>query len=238
MSFVLTKRQQRQQRKAIFCSRTCARKNQHQKNHAAIRKEKNCEQCKTTFIVANWNDDKRFCSIKCSSRTRFKTPESFINGQSEKLARMVGDEKYYRWLETQAKRFGLKFNVEWQDLLQEFLLSIAEGKTGKFEFVFFESIRRSYKRGITGSHKAIEIAGGEEMLASVRDNRKQMSAYQFAEYLADLRRITSDTEYQLTCMYLCGFDKGEIFENSKELSRRELVALWKRLGIEGRIREL
>jgi hypothetical protein len=236
--FTLTKRQLRQQRKAVYCSRTCARKDQHRKNHADIRSEKSCETCGHVFRVANWDRSKRFCSAKCSARARFGNPNGFDQKAKEKLERMVKDQKYAKWLESKAKSYGSKYGVDWRDLLQEFLLSIAEGKTAKFEHVFYGAIRSEYKRGITGSHNAVEVFGGDEIFQAIRDNRRSMSEYEFAEYLADLRRVTTDDEYKLACMFLLGFDKGEIFDHVGRKNRREIAALWKRLGIQGRIKNL
>lgn len=151
---------------------------------------------------------------------------------------MVTDPPYWKWLESKAKSYGSKYGVDWRDLFQEFLLSVVEGKTAKFEHVFYGTIREEYKRGITGSHNKLEVFGGDELLKAVRDNRRSMSEYEFAEYLADLRRVTTEDEYKLTCMYLIGFDKGEIFEHVGRVGRKELGELWKRLGIEGRIKDL
>lgn len=144
---------------------------------------------------------------------------------------MVGDEKYYGWLQTQARNTGRKYRVDQEDLLQDFFLSVSEGKTAKFEHVFFESIRTEYKRGITGKHDAPEFSYDETLLKRVRYNDRRMTDHEFIEYLVDLKRLVSETEYKLVCMYLAGFDSREIWEQTKDVSRRDLAALWKRIGI-------
>lgn len=229
--FELTKRQMRQSKKAIFCSRTCARRKQHERNHADKRESKDCETCGETFRVANWDRAKRFCSTKCSARSRFSRPSDHLSKSKEKLSRMVGDEKYYRWLESRAKEFGRKYRLDWRDLLQEFLLGVLEGKTAKFEHTYYEMVRREYCRGITGKRDAADIFSGEELWGSIQESKKSMGDFEFIEYLADLKRNLSDVEYKLVCMLLIGFDKRDIFEQSKDFTRREMVAFWSKIGV-------
>lgn len=145
--------------------------------------------------------------------------------------RMIGDESYYSWLKAKSRNFGVKYKVDSEDLLQEFFLSVMEGKTAKFEHVFFGAIRSEYCRGVTGKHDAVDFSYDETLLVRVADTRRKLSDPDFIEYLCDLRSITSETEYKLVCMYLGGFDQGEIYEKAKDVSRRDLAALWKRLGL-------
>lgn len=145
---------------------------------------------------------------------------------------MVTDQKYYNWLQTKARKAGQKYEVSSEDLLQDFFLSALEGKTAKFEHVFFNSIREEYCRGMTGKRSAPEISYDQELLVRVKDTRKTMGDHEFVEYLCDLKSICTETEYKLVCMYLAGFDQGEIYQKTKDIfSRRELAALWKRLGL-------
>jgi hypothetical protein len=144
---------------------------------------------------------------------------------------MVSDPGYYRWLQQKARRTALKYRVDERDLLQDFFLSALEGKTAKFEHVFFSSIRSEYQRGITGRTDAADFSVDDTLLDRVRDNRRSMPDHEFIEYICDLRTICSETEFKLVCMYIVGFDQGEIWKMSKDVSRRELAALWKRLGL-------
>lgn len=144
---------------------------------------------------------------------------------------MIGDEKYYLWLQTQARHFGFKYNIEWEDLLQEFFLSVAEGKTAQFEYVFYEVVRREYKKGITGKTEACDFSMDETLLSRVANARDSMDEFEFIEYLVDLKSLLNETEFKLVCLLLVGFDKGEIYEKSKDLSRRNLAAFWKKIGI-------
>ena len=144
---------------------------------------------------------------------------------------MVEHEKYRSWLESQAKRFGAKYALDWRDLYQEFMLSVLEGKSAKFEWVFFETMREHYCRGVTGKRDAVDMVSGEELWGSIREAKKGMDEFEFIEYLADLRRTLNNTEYKLVCMLLAGFDKRDIFEQSKEMTRRELIQFWERIGV-------
>lgn len=231
VGFELTKRQMRQQKKAIFCSRSCARRHQHAKNHADKRQEKECEFCGIKFVVANWNREKRFCSIPCSSKARFKKPTQIVINGRNRLKAIIEDKPYYEWLKRQAIRFEFKYGIDHEDLLQAFLLSVVEGSHGRFEQCWFGEIRKELKRGLTGSYDAVPVVGGEDILKSVKENSEKMDRIEFIEYLVDLQRMLSETEFKLVCLYLIGFDKGEIYEQCKDLSRRELVKFWDKIGI-------
>lgn len=144
---------------------------------------------------------------------------------------MVTDQKYYYWISSKARKTAHKYGVDEQDLLQEFFVSALEGKTAKFEHVFYNAIRKDYCRGITGRQSASDFSESDDVLVNVKDNRRAMSDYDFIEYLCDLKALLTDNEYKLVCLYLAGFDQGEIYESTKDASRRELAALWKRLGL-------
>lgn len=144
---------------------------------------------------------------------------------------MISDPKYYKWLQTKARKTATKYGIDHRDLLQDFFVSALEGKTAKFEHVFFNSIRKEYQRGITGKHEAANFSYDETLLTKVKDNRRSMPQHEFIEYLCDLRSITNETEYKVVCMYIAGFDQRDIWEKVKDVSRRDLYALWKRLGI-------
>lgn len=147
--------------------------------------------------------------------------------------RMVTDQKYYHWLQVNARKTAAKYDVSSDDLLQDFLLSVLEGKTAKFEHVFFESIRKEFQRGVTGKRNAAQFILDESVWGGLSDNRKGMTDHELIEYLCDLRSITTESEYKLVLLYLMGFESYEIFEQSREITRRELTALWQRVGIRG-----
>lgn len=127
---------------------------------------------------------------------------------------------------------AVKYRVDEQDLCQDFFLSALEGKTAKFEYVFFNSIRTEYLRGITGKTWAPEFTADDKVLSRIRENRKAMPDHEFIEYVCDLKSIVSEDEFKLVCLYIVGFDQGEIWEMSRNTtSRRDLAALWKRLGL-------
>lgn len=143
------------------------------------------------------------------------------------------DPKYYKWLESRAKKFALKYRVDYEDLLQEFLLTIVEGKNKDFAHSFFSTIREEYKRGVTGSHDAIHMFSTEDILKPLGLAHATMGKYEFVEYLCDLQKYLNPTEYKLVCMFLVGFDKGEIFERTKDMSRRDFYAFWERINLGG-----
>lgn len=144
---------------------------------------------------------------------------------------MITDQKYHSWLTKQAVTFGFKYGVDSEDLLQDFFAAALEGKSAKFEYIFFESIKKEYLRGMTGTSKAKPFVFDPEILKQIKNNKRGMTDYEFIEYLCDLRTTLTEKEYQLVCMYLIGFDQYEIWQKVKDVSRRELAALWKKVGL-------
>lgn len=172
--------------------------------------------------------------MQCSSRARFGNPTASIEKANVRLAKIVNDKPYYKWLQIQARKYAAKYRVDPDDLLQTFFLAVVEKQNPDIKHSFFGTIRKEYKRGITGSYDAVDVFSTEELIKPVRDASRAMDHYEFVEYLCDLKTmLNNETEYKMVCMFLVGFDKGEIFERSKDLSRRDFKAFWERINLPG-----
>jgi hypothetical protein len=146
--FQLTQAQLYYTNKPIFCSKTCSIKHRHAAKYASKRIEKQCENCKTTFKTKNGFLAQRYCSKKCSSAVRI-TQTNRVETQNNKLRKIIDNESYQQWLINKAKYFACKYEVDYEELLQEAYLSMAQGKSRTIEHTFLETIKKEYRRGFT-----------------------------------------------------------------------------------------
>lgn len=206
----------------VYCSKSCARKIQHLKKYGKIREEKECPICKNKFTVVNWNRDKTYCSIKCSSISRFGRPKESKLEIEQRLETILKDKKYFNYIVNIAKRLGRFYGVDHDDLIQDYFVCLLEGKNTSIEFVSAYSVRKEYNRGITGKHRAKDVIIDCDLIKILRNKKEKFSSIEMVEYLLDLKKITTQYEYKIIELALLGFGHGETKKKVKGNSQKFL----------------
>jgi len=230
-AFTVTKTQQRQvyEKWPKNCSRTCAKRAQHVKNHGDKRIDKSCPICSTIFTVTPYNIDKTFCSAKCSAIERFGMPSERIKKNNERLLSILRDKKYMRYMRKIAYSIGRKYGVDAEDILQDFFLHLASGHNSTIENTAMEIVRLEYNRGFTKTRFCKNAAVDLENFKHLQDHRS-MNDLDIFEYLLDLRKILTDDEMKIVHMLILGHGKVEI-EKMYILPKRQAWNFFKKHGI-------
>lgn len=216
VEFTLSKVQMRQAKNkwAVHCSRACARKNQHNKNYGGIRTIKKCLICKKEFRVSKWDRDKRYCSVKCSSFSRFGEPKKRIAKMNAKVEKILEDDKYFMFLKRISKKLGNTFNVDCDDIIQDYFLGLLEGHNHFIEQSAMSTVRKEYKRGFVKS-KFINISGQcciEDIAYILKEKRNFFDTEDFIDYLIDIGKTLNDIERKIVYLLLQGHNKTETRE--------------------------
>jgi len=236
ISYTLTKLQMRQVKEKwpINCSKSCARKAQHARNHSDKRDAKDCEACGKKFVVANWDKGKRFCSITCSSINRFGDAKDRTKRNHDRLETIIRDEKYFGYIRSKAKKIAYQYGIEWEDIVQDFFLELAEGRTAMIEKVAMNTVRETYRRGMVGA-RYVNRSGFviEDCLKVVKDKQKFLSSHDFIDYVFDLKSLLTESEFQVVFLALKGFNKREVYEQLKgNIPRRAFHKIWAAKGLD------
>lgn len=210
--FTLTKSQMRQVKEkwAVNCSKSCARKAQHAKNHADKRKVKKCDNCGAEFKTTNWNKGRMFCSTSCSSIARFGDPKRRKKKMLQKIEAILKDERYMAYLQSISKKIGLKYGVDCNDIFQDYFVALLEGQNCFIEQTAMTTVRKEYNRGICGKWKAKEITVSGEAIDLISKRGKKSTEIEKLELLNDLRAVTSSFEFLICKLLLQGFRAIEI----------------------------
>ncbi len=170
----------------------------------------------------------------CSKKNRWGAPTERLKKGKTKVLQILKDEKYMRFLNSKAKKISFKYNVDYEDCLSNHFLELLEGHNVFLEQSAMGFIRKEYNRGLVGKRKCGDVWAPEELLQNVQMQKKAKDVFGFIEYLYDLSKMVTEVEYQLICMYLSGFDKGEIADKTKAMSRRDFYDFWERVGLSKR----
>lgn len=232
--FYLTRDQKRQAKSKwpINCSRSCARKSQHARNHKEKRIKITCENCGDEFQAIKWEVDRgrKFCSQKCSNISRFGDPVRRRELMNEKIFKIIRDEKYYKYLKNIAERLSYNYRVDFDDLFQNYFLEILEGRNTTIEKATMSFVRKEYNRGITGKHYAggITIGIDKESMNTFINKSKNMSDIELIEYLIDLKSVLSEYEFKIFTMILEGHN-FELIRDKIKGSSAKFSETFKRL---------
>lgn len=217
IEFFLTESQKTQAKEkwATHCSRSCARKAQHAKNHGNKRISKKCEICKKEFIVVNWDKYKKFCSNKCSSTARF----GHIKRDQSRLNQILKDEKYLGYIENVARKIQYKWGLgEWfyEDLLQEYFLELSKGNNTTIENVSKSLLRIELKKGVTGKWDVDFTFSTMDAIPYIKENYKKCSTTEFIKYIKEVFLTMDDVDKKFLWLWLKGFTD---LETKKEIRK-------------------
>lgn len=193
----------------VNCSRSCAKKLQHQKNHSSKRVVKKCETCEEEFYIAIWNRSQKYCSQKCSLFARFGEPKKRIAELRKKVEKIINDEKYMNFIKRKAIKISSKYGVDYNDILQDYFLHLCEGHNSFIEQTSMDVIRREYNRGICGKRKAKDCLVNTDILEHIREKENFLDSFEFKEYLIDIEKTADEYELKLINLALCGFGRTE-----------------------------
>lgn len=213
--FELSKSQMRQVKSKwpTNCSRSCARKAQHSRNHKHIRTEKECVMCGSKFTTTNWNNGKVYCSKKCASTARFGEKDN--KKMLSKLNQILKDKKYLKYIENVAFKYSYKFGKceEFgKEILQEYFLNLCNGNNTTIENVANSLIRKEIKRGVTGKWQSDFSFSTEQAMKFIKEKKTSLSSIEFKEYILDLYGSLSDFEREFITMYIKGFKDSEVMK--------------------------
>lgn len=193
----------------VNCSRTCAKKAQHEKNHGKNRVVKSCKICGKEFTTTIWNKDKTYCSSQCSANSRFGIRNS--KKTREKIDLILRDEKYLRYITIIAKKFAFKFQLEWQDLLQDYFAALLSGNNTTIEHVGLSKIMTEKRKGITGHRELKDFKFNSiEVLKEVKESHKKMTSIEFREFMIDMLTPLTGIERKFFLLAIKGYTKHEI----------------------------
>lgn len=218
--YSLTESQMRQVKSKwpINCSRSCARKSQHARNHKSKRVNKKCDNCEKEFTVTNWDKDKKFCSIKCSSVKRFGIKDK--QRMREKLNKILKDEAYTKYIKTTAWKITHKFGKGeefYEDLLQEYFLALSMGLNTTIENVSKSFLRKELKRGITGKWNVDFNFSTMDAMPFIKQSYKRCTTSEFLIYIKELFITMTETERRFIIMYLKGFTDREVMKEIRKI---------------------
>ena len=212
---------------AVNCSRSCARKAQHERNHGSKRETKSCLVCNKKFKVTLYNKHQTFCSVACSSKHRFGDLDR--EKVKDKIESIIKDEKYFKFFKKKAFRLGLKYEIDPEDIIQDFFLELCQGRNTMIEQSAMSTIRKEYNRGVTGKTKSKDIIIALENLNNIKSIEYFDSGLKFFEYIYDLKRLLSEDEFKIAWLKIIGFGYYESYENRDKLSKREFLNIWNKL---------
>ncbi len=209
--FTLTIDQTRQAKHkwAVNCSRTCAKKAQHQKNHGKNRVVKSCKVCGKEFTTTIWNKNKTYCSGQCSATARFGTRNS--KKTKAKVELILQDEKYLKYIKRVAKQFACRFRLDWEDILQDYFTALLSGNNTTIEYVGLSKVRSEYRKGITGHRELNDFRFNPiEVLKEVKESHRAMDSIEFREFMIDMLTPMSVSERKFFLLAIKGYTKHEI----------------------------
>lgn len=227
VEFFLTPKQKRQVRERwpVNCSRSCARKAQHERNHGAIRTKKKCQFCSGEFTVTNWSKHQIFCSRECSNKNRFGNIDK--ESSRKKIFKILTDEPYLRFINNKAKSLASKYGVESDDLIQDYFLSLLKGHNCLLEQSAMETIRKEYNRGVVGKRKANGVITGIESVGALREARSFLCGSEFSEYMMDLKATLDEDEFKIAWLKILGLGYYEAYERRDSLTKRQFNEIWR-----------
>lgn len=201
----------------VNCSRSCARKAQHLRNHGWKRKEKECEICSTPFVTTNWDKEKKYCSSKCVATARFGEKDTLKTRQ--RLDQILGDPPYYTYIKSVAGKIGHKFKKGEEfkeEVIQEYFLKLWEGQNTTIENVAKSMLRKEIKKGITGKWESDFSFIPQDALAFMKTKRRELNSIEFKEYLIDIFNILNEREREFFVLYLKGFKDREVIKEIRK----------------------
>ena len=211
--FELTKNQMRQAKDKwpVNCSRSCARKAQHQRNYKHIRTEKECGICGEVFTTANWDSERTFCSNQCAATARFGDKDT--SKTMERLERIIRDEAYMGYLKGISLKAAFKYGRDEEfakEIVQEYFLALCNGHNTTIENVSKSMLRSEMKRGITGKRDCDFSFSTDEAMKYIKKQKMELSSIEFQEYVIDLYSGLNEFERNFITLYIKGFKDHEV----------------------------
>lgn len=215
VEFFLTSSQEKQVKKATYCSRSCARKHQHSKNHKNKRHNVTCPICKKVFTKIDWQGDRKFCSQKCAATARFG--EKNISKMIKKCNQILKDEKYLAFIRYRAKKTLKNFRLDLvDDVVQEYFLNLCSGINITVEQAAFGFLRKEIKRGVVGKWNSDFSFYPSDALEFLKIKSKEMCTKEFVDYLIDIGLCFNEFEKNLIYLYVKGFTDFEVKKKIRE----------------------
>lgn len=204
---------------AINCSRSCARKAQHARNHAKKRTELECPVCRKKFIAVKWEKEngRTYCSTECAKTARFG--EKDRSKMLYKVEAILKDDEYLRYINGLAKKISFKWRRDLEfakEIVQEYFLRLCDGQNTMIEHVAKDMLRKELKRGITGKHNSDFNFNSLEALGEVKKKKNDLDSIEFKEYIIDLFGSLSEFERKFIWMYIKGFTNAEVMNEIRK----------------------
>lgn len=132
-----------------------------------------------------------------------------------------------RFIRSKARKLAQKYEVDAQEIEQDYFLDLLMGHNSFIENTAMETIRKEYRRGFVGSRKiSAPIVDIDELKVKAAKNDNT-----FFEYLWDTKRICSEEEYRVICFALMGFGCIEAWRQTKDMKRRDFTEAWKKFEL-------
>ncbi|HVW99630.1 MAG TPA: hypothetical protein VHA52_04190 [Candidatus Babeliaceae bacterium] len=166
--------------------------------------------CDSPFVVTNWDKYKKYCGTKCASEARFGDPQKRRLKTKAKLLKILEDQKYIKYLTTIARKIGIKYEIEAEEIMQDFFLALCIGHNASIEQTSMETLRKEYNRGVVGKRLSAGVISSADYDELCKFKTEESCDIKRLEYLHDIKSRLSEDEWKICALSLFGFNAAEI----------------------------